>query len=108
MHNFTINYEKILEVDIGSLQKIFYHIKGVPQKMKDIEVISLCLTTEYMSIDSENHLFGLLPDFLRLKTGAYCYNRRKRKLFPYLENLRQLLSNYFMNLKIALLWIVCL
>lgn len=95
MHNFTANYEKILEVLHNfSSENILPYQRRSP-KLKDIELVSLCLTAEYMSIDSENHLFRLLPDFLKLKIERSVYNRRKRKLFPYLENLRQSLSNCF-------------
>ena len=30
-------------------------------KLKDLELISLTLTSEFMSIDSENHLFRQIP-----------------------------------------------
>lgn len=84
MHNFTANYEKILEVlSKFSSENILPYQRRVP-KLKDIEVI-----------DSENHLFRLLPDFLRLKIERSVYNRRKRRLFPYLEKLRQCLSECF-------------
>ncbi len=95
MHNFTANYEKILEVLYSfSEGKLLPYQRRNP-KLKDIEVISLCLTAEYMSIDSENHLFRLLPEFLKAKIERSVYNRRKRKLFPYLEAIRQRLSDCF-------------
>jgi len=95
MHNFTANYEKILEVLYRFASENILPYQRRTPKLKDIEVISLCLTAEYMSIDSENHLFRMLPDFLRRKIERSVYNRRKRKLFPYLENLRQRLSDCF-------------
>jgi hypothetical protein len=95
MHNFRANYEKTLEVlHKFSPENILPFQRRTP-KLKDIEVISLCLTAEYMSIDSENHLFRLLPDFLKLKIERSVYNRRRRRLFPYLEKIRQCLSNHF-------------
>lgn len=95
MHNFRANFEKILEVlHSFSSENILPYQRRSP-KLKDIEVVSLCLTAEYMSIDSENHLFRLLPEFLKLKIERSVYNRRKRKLFPHLENLRQCLSDCF-------------
>jgi hypothetical protein len=38
------------------------------------------LTAEYMSIDSENQLFRILPESLKIKIERSVYNRRKRKL----------------------------
>jgi len=95
MHNFTANYEKILEVLYRFASENILPYQRRTPKLRDIEVISLCLTAEYMSIDSENHLFRMLPNFLRQKIERSVYNRRKRKLFPYLENLRQCLSDCF-------------
>ena len=48
-----------------------------------------------MSIDSENHLFRLLPEFSKRKIERSVYNRLKRWHFPYLEHLRQRLSDCF-------------
>lgn len=48
--------------------------------MKDLELISLALTAEFMGIDSENHLFRNLPTSLKTKIERSVYNRRKRKL----------------------------
>lgn len=95
MHNFTSNYEKILAVLYRFTSENILPYQRRTPKLKDIEVVSLCLTAEYMSIDSENHLFRLLPDFLKLKIERSVYNRRKRKLFPYLEHLRQRLLDCF-------------
>jgi hypothetical protein len=38
------------------------------------------LTAEYMSIYSENQLFRILPESLKIKIERSVYNRRKRKL----------------------------
>lgn len=48
--------------------------------MKDLELISLALTAEFMGIDSENHLFRNLPTSLKTKIERSVYIRRKRKL----------------------------
>jgi hypothetical protein len=95
MHNFTANYEKILEVLHQVTPENILPYQRRRPKLKDIEVVSLCLTAEYMSIDSENHLFRLLPDFLKQNIERSVYNRRRRRLFPYLEDIRKSLSNYF-------------
>ena len=48
--------------------------------MKDLELISLALTAEFMGIDSESHLFRNLPTSLKTKIERSVYIRRKRKL----------------------------
>jgi hypothetical protein len=93
MHNLLANYEKILEVlrEI-SPETLLPYQRRVP-KLSDLELISLVLTSEYMSIDSENHFFRLLPSCLNDRVERSVYNRRRRRLFPYLEHIRRQLSN---------------
>ena len=95
MNDFKANYEKILEV----LQKITKKENFLNQirkpKLKDIELIAMNLTAEYLSIDSECQLFRLIPNALKTKIERSVYNRRKRKLFAAIEFIRQELSNKF-------------
>lgn len=93
MHNLLANYEKILEVlrEISSENLLPYQ-RRVP-KLSDLELVGLVLTSEYMGIDSENHFFRMLPSSLRNRIERSVYNRRRRKLFPYLEMIRKQLSN---------------
>lgn len=89
MSNIRNNYLKVLEV-ISSLKIDFYspiHVGRKP-KMADIEVVSLSLTAEFMSIDSENDLFRQLRnvDIPNLIERSQ-FNKRRRKLFtPKLTN----------------------
>jgi len=78
MNNFKENYNKILEV-FSSIRKREQFLKQ-KRKLKDIEIIAMNLTAEYMSIDSENQLFRILPESLKIKIERSVYNRRKRKL----------------------------
>jgi len=78
MNNFKENYNKILEV-FSSIRKREQFLKQ-KKKLKDIEIIAMNLTAEYMSIDSENQLFRILPESLKIKIERSVYNRRKRKL----------------------------
>ena len=65
MHNLYANFVKILEIckdfskdlvnERGNLPR-----RGVVTRFSDLEVISLSLTAEYMSIDSDNLLFDWL------------------------------------------------
>ena len=89
MNNFKANYVKILEV----LQEItktenFLNQKRKP-KLKDIELISLNITSEYLGIDSECQLFRIIPLELKQKIERSVYNKRKRKLFNTIEFIRK-------------------
>lgn len=68
MHNLCANFVKILEIckdfskDLvngrGNAPR-----RGIVPRFSDLEVISLSLTAEHMSIDSENLLFDRLKDY---------------------------------------------
>ena len=88
MNNFKANYDKILKVlNIITDKEQFLRQNRRP-KLKDIELIAINLTSEYMSIDSECQLFRVLPEVLKVKIERSVYNRRKRKLFFAIEFLR--------------------
>lgn len=102
MNNFKANYDKILKVLKIITEKEQFLRQNRRPKLKDIELIAINLTSEYMSIDSECQLFRVLPDVLKSKIERSVYNRRKRKLFFAIEFLRNRLSvklvefeNYF-------------
>ncbi len=63
--------------------------------MSDLELISLSLTAEFMSIDSENDLFRNLPKPLLSKIERSVYNRRRRNLFNHIEVIRLKLASFF-------------
>jgi hypothetical protein len=90
MHNFNANYELILNELRKLSGKDNFYFKPVKPKLSDIEVISLIILAEFKSIDSEYQLFRELKNTeLETKIERSVYNRRKRKLFPYLEQIRQ-------------------
>jgi hypothetical protein len=65
--------------------------------MTDCEIIALSLTSESLGIDSENYLWGKLEcdhssDFPNLIDRSN-FNRRRKKLYPYLELLNQTVAN---------------
>lgn len=95
MHNFEANYEKILEVlnDVESKTNFLHQIRR--PRLSDKELIAVNLTSEYMGIDSEHQLFRVLPFVLSSKIERSVYNRRKRKLFPFIEQIRIKLSDSF-------------
>ena len=95
MNNFKANYDKILEV-LTSITKTEQFLKQKRKpRLKDIELIAMNLTAEYMSIYSECQLFRILPSSLKIKIERSVYNRRKRKLFFAIEVIRKELSNEF-------------
>ena len=67
INDLNSNYKRILEVlrKVSKEQLLTYQRRK--PKMSDLELISLSLTAEFMSIDSENDLFMHLPELLLLK-----------------------------------------
>ena len=95
MNNLSANYERILEVLRKiSTENLLSYQRRVP-KMKDLELISLALTAEYMGIDSENHLFRQLPKAIKCKIERSVYNRRKRRLANSINDLRMKIAKSF-------------
>ncbi len=95
MHNFESNYDKIMEVlDKLDIKSSFLSQIREP-KLSDRELLCINLTSEYMGIDSERQLFRSLPTRLSCRIERSVYNRRKRKLFPFLEHIRDRVSQEF-------------
>jgi hypothetical protein len=96
MINTVKNYFKILEV-LNSLDiKRDTTKRGRKAKMSDIEIVALSLTSEYMSIDSENSLFRQLTDLsLPNLIERSQYNKRRRSLFGLTEHVRLLIAKKF-------------
>ena len=95
MNNLTANYERILEV-LRKISKdnLLSYQRRVP-KLKDLELISLALTAEFMGIDSENHLFRQIPKTIKCKIERSVYNRRKRRLANSINDLRMKIAKSF-------------
>lgn len=66
-----------------------YFVQIRKPKLNDKEVVSLVLVAEYLGIVSEYDLFRKMPKSLSLKIERSVYNRRKRKLFPFIEQIRE-------------------
>jgi len=95
MHNFATNYEKILEV-LNTLEQRSNFLGQIRlPRLTDKELIAVNLTAEYMGIDGEYQLFRTLPPSLCCKIERSVYNRRKRRLFPFMELIRQKFSDRF-------------
>lgn len=96
MNNLIQSYKIILE----ELTKTCKHIETSKQirvpKMSDLELVALNITAEYMSINSELQLFRCISGTdLEGQIERSVYNRRKRKLFSYIEKIRETLSRKF-------------
>ena len=99
MSNIVKNYFRVLEV-ISSLNCELEYKSDVGRKLKisDLEVIALSLTAEFMSIDSENSLFKeinkqQIPNLIERSQ----FNKRRRKLFFFLEEVRTKLTSRFLE-----------
>ncbi|MFZ4739849.1 MAG: hypothetical protein ACOYLE_01650 [Bacteroidales bacterium] len=96
MNNFIQNYEIIFKNlrNLNINTEIFNQIRT--PKLSNLEIISMNITAQYKSIDSECKLFRLIKStYLQGFIERSVYNRRKRKLFGLLENIRMTLSNTF-------------
>ena len=102
MHNLRTSFDKFFDLtksifknrinDSGNLR--FYSNKP---KITDCEIIALSLTSESLGIDSENYLWGKLKcdhsnDFPNLIDSSN-FNRRCKKLYPYVELLNPTVAN---------------
>ena len=68
-------------------------------KLSNLELAALDFTAEYMSINSELQLFRSIENtYLENKIERSNYNKRRRKLFHYIENIRQRTSDKFRHL----------
>ena len=99
MSNIVKNYFRALEV-ISSLNfELEYKSDvGRKQKMSDLEVVALSLTAEFMSIDSENSLFKEINrEQISNLIERSQFNKRRRKLFFFLEEVRTKLASRFLE-----------
>lgn len=101
MHNLSTNFRLFLEITKSVFKSCAdqdNNFKFYPRKPKlsDCEVLALTLAAESLGIDSESYLFGKLrndyssdfPDLIH-RTN---YNRRKKALGTYLQQMNQLLA----------------
>src|SRR5690606_10270146 len=106
MHNIKGNFDKIFQT-IKSFNLNDFDADGnVPKvgrkpQFSDLEVISLNLAAEYMSIDSENFLFKKISEsfgkeFPNLIDRTQ-FNRRKRYLFNQIDKIRSAIANRFLE-----------
>ena len=89
MSNLDASYNLILNNlrEISGIEDFYF--KPIKPKLSDIELISLMILAEFKSIDSEHQLFREIKGFeIGPNIERSVYNRRKRKLFPFIEEIR--------------------
>jgi len=106
MHSIKDNFEKILQTIKSISMDDFDRVGNVNRpgpkpKFTDLELISLALASEYMSIDSENLLFKKLrschkTDFPNLIDRSQ-YNRRKKALYGLIDKIRRRFAEPFLE-----------
>ena len=90
MNNLIQNYTFILDEFKKLATEENFYFKPINSKLSDLELITLNITTEYCGIDSEYQLFrNLKGSRLGTLIERSVYNKRKRKLFPYIDELRK-------------------
>ena len=102
MHNIKTNFDKILNIcklhsaelvdDFGNVPR-----SGTKPKFSDLEIIALSMTSEALSIDSENLLFYKLltdykEDFPNLISRRQ-YNDRRKSCFNLQKQIRERIAN---------------
>ena len=99
MSNIVKNYLGVLEVISSLNYKLeFKSAVGRKNKMSDLEIVALSLTAEFMSIDSENALFKLVTtNEISNLIDRSQFNKRRRKLFLFSEEIRTNLASFFLN-----------
>ena len=89
MSNLEASYKLILKELIKIYKVENFYFKPRKPKLSDLELISLIILADFKSIDSEYQLFRGIKGFdIASKIERSVYNRRKRKLFPFIEEIR--------------------
>jgi predicted SPOUT superfamily RNA methylase MTH1 len=98
MHNLRKNFDRVLPIIQELLKDEVDNAGNVPKpgpkpKFSDVEIITLCLVSDSLLIDSENYLFKKLH---REYTSVFpnlversVYNKRRRFLIPLMNKVRQ-------------------
>lgn len=99
MNNLVQNYKIILKELTKNCSNIESFTQIRQPKLSNIELVALILTSEYMSYNSELQLFRAISGTeLETKIERSVYNKRRRKLKSYIEQVRQCISQKFSHL----------
>ena len=97
MNNLEASYNKILTTINSFEAQNNYFSQITKPRLSDKEVVALVLVAEYLGIDSEYELFRKMPETLSSMIERSVYNRRKRKLFPFIERIRDKMSQLIIS-----------
>lgn len=93
MNNLIQKYELILKTFREMAISDNFYFKPIKPKLSDLELITLSIIAESSGIDSEYQLFRELRcSSLDGLIERSVYNKRRRKLFPFIEELRKKLA----------------
>jgi hypothetical protein len=99
MNNLIQNYEVILKTLQENCSNIISFKQIRTPRLSNLELAALNLTAEYMMQNSELQLFNALKNtYIEYKIERSVYNKRRRKLFHYIENIRRCISAKFSHL----------
>jgi hypothetical protein len=102
MHNLIANITKFRQLLInvyGADNLKDGNFKSYPNspKASDIEIVAIAFASESMGIISENLLFSILksdfPDYYQTIPDRSNFNRRRRKLQPFIDKLSEIISD---------------
>lgn len=98
MNTLEASYNLIVQELKTIVRKENFYFKAIKPKLSDIEVIGLILLAEFKAIDSECQLFREIQGFkISGLIERSVYNRRKRRLFPYIEAIRHKMAKELNN-----------
>jgi IS5 family transposase len=102
MHDLPSNFTKIFNITKSVFKNRINHFDNFflyrnRPKMSDCEIIALAITGESLGIDSESYFWGKLKSeyaivFPNLIDRSN-YNRRRKRLYPLVEELNQTIAN---------------
>ena len=101
MHNLTTNIARFREILIqayGADNLYNGNFRRYPNspKASDIEIVAIAIAAEAMEIESENNHFKVLrcnySSYYKLLPDRSNFNRRRRKLQPFIDDLSQKIS----------------
>jgi hypothetical protein len=96
MHNLLQNYEFILKNLLALNINENAYFKPIKPKVTDLEIVALNIAAEHLSIDSEYQIFRELKGtYLYGQIERSVYNKRKRKLFDWMEGIRKKIALKF-------------
>jgi hypothetical protein len=102
MHNLDTNFSKFFEITKSVFKNRINQYDNLHEyrnkpKMSDCQIIALSITSESLGIDSESYLWGKLMNDYRSSFPYLIdrsnYNRRRKKLFPDISELNQIIAN---------------